>query len=390
MTLPDTLTAQNSRADYGPQGRFRTLFIGLSMTFRSFRFRSLASLFVSSAAFGLPLAHAEAAAPDLSSAKQAFEGAVSLEGERHWAEAALKLRQAIAIKDTPGLRFHLAHCELEQGHLVEASLEYDRASELLRQGAKAPDVQKLLAPAREALARRIPRLTLEFAPDLRAPSVSLDGKAYPPSELALGLPLNPGRHLLRVSASGRRPFEQVLILSEGEPVTVRPQLAVAAPPVTPAAAASPLSLPPSRATPAAAPEASHSSQSSSSTKLYLLIGESALTLAGLSVGIGAQLAASAANDRVATAQRRLDDLAGNDGSACNRIELSGACRDLHAAISDHDNAITLSKVGFIGAGAGAVALVTTWLAYPDAKNKASAVQLHPVASFGQVGLVGSF
>jgi hypothetical protein len=356
--------------------------------FSSFRRRSLASLLVSAAALSARAAHADPAAPDLSTARQAFESAVSLESERHWAEAAVKLRQAITVKDTPGLRFHLAHCELEQGHLVEASLEYDRATELLRQGAKAPDVQKLLGPASEALKPRIPRVTVELPPDLSAPSASLDGKAYPVSELGLGVPLNPGRHVLRVTAAGRRPFEQVLVLSEGEPETVRPQLAVAPPPVTPAAPAGATALPSAKPRRAASSHASD--QPSSSAKLYFLIGESVLTVAGLGVGIGGQLAASSASDRVASAQRRIDDVAVGDGSACNRAELSGACSDLHSAITDHDNALTLSEIGFIGAGVGAAALVTTWLAYPDSTSTASGVRVRPVASFGRVGLVGSF
>jgi len=361
-------------------------------SFRSLVCRPCASFLVSSAILGARIARAEPAPTDISSAKQAFESAVALEGERHWAEAAVNLRQAIAVKDTPGLRFHLAHCELEQGHLVEASLEYERAGELLHQGAKAPDVQKLLGPASEALKHRIPRLTVELPPDLTAPSAWLDGKAYPITELALGVPLNPGRHLLRVTAAGRRPFEQVLVLNEAEPGTVRPQLAVAPPPVAPLAAvaavapagqASPLGAPPSTAQ--AAPN-----KQSSSAKLYLMIGESVLAVAGVGVGIGGQLAASSASDRVATAQRRIDDASGGDGSACSRAELSGACNDLQAAITDHDHALTLSEVGFVGAGVGAVALVTTWLAYPDSSSLAAGVRIHPVAGLGRIGLVGSF
>jgi hypothetical protein len=355
------------------------------MTFRTFHGRFLA-FFLSSVATlgGAALAHAQPTAADISTAKQAFESAVVLENERHWAEAAVELRQAIAIKDTPGLRFHLAHCEVEQGHLVAASVEYDRAARLLRQGVKAPDVQKLLGPVSAALEARIPRLTVELPLDLSAPSAALDGKPYPSSELALGVPLDPGRHVLRVTAEGRRPFEQVLVLSEGQPETVRPQLAVAAPPITSAA--------PRRRTvpPISAPVRSSSDDSGSSAKLYLLIGESVLTVAGLGVGIGGQLLASSASDRVGTAQTRIDDASGGEGSACNRAELSGACRDLQDAIGDHDNALTLSKVGFISAGVGAIALVTTWLAYPNSAPRASAARVYPVATFGRIGLVGSF
>ncbi|MET0791333.1 MAG: hypothetical protein ABW061_07400, partial [Polyangiaceae bacterium] len=241
----------------------------LFRSFRKFGCDSLASflLFVAATA---RVAHAEPAAADLSVAKQAFENAVSLEGERRWAEAALKLRQAIAVKDTPGLRFHLAHCEVEQGHLVEAALEYDRASELLRQGAKAPDVQKLLGPASDALKSRIPRVTVQLPPDLKSPTASLDGKVYPPSELELGTPLNPGRHWLRISAVGRRPFEQILVLTEGEPVVVRPQLALAPPPPSESVVAVAPPPSPSRVESASAVSAPPAlDKPASSTKLYL-------------------------------------------------------------------------------------------------------------------------
>jgi hypothetical protein len=348
-----------------------------------FRRRSLASLLLSAAA-AVRVAHADPAATDLSTAKQAFESAVSLEGERHWAEAAVKLRQAIAVKDTPGLRFHLAHCELEQGHLVEASLEYDRAGELLRQGAKAPDVQKLLGPASEALKPRIPRVTVELPEDLSRPTASLDGKPYPPSELALGIALNPGRHSLYVSAPARRPFERTLVLKEGEQITVRAELAVAAPPTAPASAAKPApAAPPSTPLPTR-------DHSSSSTKLYLMLSESVLTVAGLGVGIGAQLAAASASDRVSSAQARIDAAAPGNRAACKVPELSGTCNDLQSAISDHDSAVTLSEVGFITAGVGTVALVTTWLAYPNDPSSTSSVQLHPVAGLGHIGVIGTF
>lgn len=366
------------------------------MTFCKFRRYCAASLLLCATASAARAASADPAAPDISVAKQAFESAVSLEGERRWAEAASKLREAIAVKDTPGLRFHLAHCELEQGHLVEASLEYDRVSELLAQGAKAPDVQKLLGPASAELQQRIPRLTVELPQDLSAPSVSIDGRAYPPSELSLGVPLNPGRHAIQVGAAGRRPFDQVVLLREAEPVTVHPHLALVAAPAAPLVVAAREALPPpspvpptpSPATPPPAP-AEHDKRSSP-TKLYLLIGESVLTAAGLGVGIGGQVAASAASNRVGAAQRRIDDTAVDDGSACLELELVGACRDLHTAISDHDHALVLSEVGFIGAGVGAAAFITTWLFYPDSKSHSARLRVEPVVGLGRIGVRGNF
>src|SRR5450432_4034374 len=178
------------------------------------RLRSLAVLPLCVALLGARTAHADPTAAKISSARHAFEVAVSLEADQHWADAALQLREAISVKDTPGLRFHLAHCEAEQGFLVEASLDYDRASELLRQGAKAPDVLRLLEPASAELKRRIPHLTVEIPSDLSAPRAELDGRPYAPSEL-LSQPLNPGQHQLKVSAARRLSFERSLSVHEG-------------------------------------------------------------------------------------------------------------------------------------------------------------------------------
>src|SRR5450432_1242199 len=115
--------------------------------------RWFTGLLVCAVAIGARLAHAEPTPAEISTARQAFESAVALEADQKWLEASTKLREALAIKDTPGLRFHLAHCEEQQGLLVEAALDYDRANELLQHGAKAPDVQKLLATASAELKR---------------------------------------------------------------------------------------------------------------------------------------------------------------------------------------------------------------------------------------------
>ncbi|HEX2671277.1 MAG TPA: hypothetical protein VHM25_10425, partial [Polyangiaceae bacterium] len=252
-----------------------------------FRTPSLAT-WIACAAFLAPrVARAEPSSAEISEAKHAFESALSAEAEQRWADAALKLREAIAVKDTPGLRFHLAHCEAELGHLVAALLEYERADDLLRRGVKAPDVQKLLGPARSELQQRLPRLTLELPADIQVPLISVDRRAYPASELVLGIALDPGPHEVRVQAAGRRPFERALNLKEGDRLVLPVVMAVAAPPGGPS---EPVATEPpvQTSTPGVAPRAEHRS----STKLYLMIGESVLTAAGLGMGIGYAVAQS--------------------------------------------------------------------------------------------------
>ena len=359
-----------------------------------FRRRSLVSLLVCAGALSTRAAQADPSPTDISAAKHAFESAVSLESEQHFREAELKLREALAIKDTPGLRFHLAHCEIEQGRLVEASLEYQRANQLLNHGAKAPDVQTLLGPASVALNKRIPRVTVVFPPDLDGPVASLDGKVYTPSELELGIPVDPWRHTLRVAGNGRRAFERALLLAEGAQLTIRPELPVASPPLRASgtlgeeAKASPAAS----VAPAAGAQTAAQTGRTSSTKLYLIVGESVLTVAGLAVGLLSSRAAAAATDRIALAQAHIDAAAPGNTSACagQMPELLGACADVRRAIDDHDRAALLSNIGFVAAGVGVAALATTWFLYPNHASRASRLTVRPLVGFSEIAIEGRF
>jgi hypothetical protein len=345
--------------------------------------RAIAVIFACSALVARS-AHAEPSQAELTTARRSFEAAVSLESEQRWTEAATRLREAIAIKDTPGLRFHLAKCEAEQGHLLGALAEYERVAELLRAGAKAPDVQKLLGPASDALKQRIPRLSLELPGDVPSPLVAVDGKQYGASDVALGIQLDPGRHGVRVTAAGRRAFERGFVAKEGESVAIRAELPSFESPaaVTPVSTASGVG-----ATPPSGPR-----DGGSNTKLYLIIGESLVTAAGLAVGIGYKVAESSASGRIESAQTRLDDVSRGDPSACGSDDpaILSACSDLGRAIDDHDSARRLSTIGFVTAGVGAAALVTTLIVYPSRTEGSAGLRVRPLLGLGHVGLLGQF
>ena len=112
-------------------------------------------------------AGAEASAADRKRARRLFEEAAELESKREWSAATAKLEEALGIVETPGLRYHLAYCQEEQGLMVEALANYERAQQMIAGGTKAPDVAELLAPKRDALWARIPKLRIVA----RAPAV---------------------------------------------------------------------------------------------------------------------------------------------------------------------------------------------------------------------------
>src|SRR6185369_5146132 len=181
--------------------------------------RPLFALLVALApALGAPVARAtpEPTPTELSVARRLFDEGRSAEDAARWREAADKFRRATAIKDTPGIRYHLARCEEEQGAFVEALVEYDRARELIDNGVKAPDVEKLLADARERVRAKVALLTLRLPSDVQNVSVELDSQPLSASVLGVPMPINPGKHRLHAVAVGRTTFESELELGMGE------------------------------------------------------------------------------------------------------------------------------------------------------------------------------
>jgi len=67
---------------------------------------------------------------EIALARRLFADAKTAEDAKDWPTAASHLRDAISIKETSGLRFHLAYCEEQQGLLVESLVDYDRADDL--------------------------------------------------------------------------------------------------------------------------------------------------------------------------------------------------------------------------------------------------------------------
>ena len=157
-------------------------------------------LVVASALAASPAWADEPTATELAIARRLFKEATELEAEGEWELAASKLKEALQIKDTPGLRFHLAHCEERLGQLVEAMLDYDRARDLLAAGAKAPDVESLLEPARRSLEQRLPTLLVVIPADVPNLSIQLNGRTQARPVLGRPAPVNPGKYHVVVSA----------------------------------------------------------------------------------------------------------------------------------------------------------------------------------------------
>jgi hypothetical protein len=330
---------------------------------------------------------AEPGAGDLALARELFADAAVLEARGDWQSATVKLKRALAIKETPGLHYHLAHCEEQLGAFVAAGRGYERASQLISEGAPAPDVEPLLPAAIRRVESRVAKLELVVPPGVTA-AAELDGTTLPPSAVGASVRVDPGRHQLVVRSPGRREFRSELLLAFGEHRTLKiffnPEAPSSPPPPTPATH-SPSLAPVDRER----REKKHDERGGFGAREGVLVSEAVVTLAGLGVGIGFAVARGRATERVQSAQRVLSTAS---DSSCNRESrevVPPACAELDEAIADHHRAAQIETAAFIGAGVAGAALALTWVLWPSSSYRV-AMEVHPRARSTLLVAGGSF
>jgi hypothetical protein len=321
---------------------------------------------------------AEPTKAEIAVARQYFDAATTAENQGRWRDAMDNLNKAIAIKETAGLRYHLGFAKENLGMLVEAMLEYQRASGLIRSGMTTEEVERFIVPKLDEMRKRVPTLTVTLPPDVKDAQLRIDGSSVKAELLGAPIPLNPGTHALVVFAPGRRPFHAQVSVSEGSAVT---QAAELVPEfgggVTPSATALPPALP---ARETSAPSAAPSppvAESVGSARTWVLIGEGVVTAAGLGIGIGYLLAASSAQARFDEASPRVA-MAGPNACAMHISSIQTDCDTLTTSLADRHRDKETATAGFIGAGVGAGALVATLLLWRAPTHARGAISVAPL------------
>jgi hypothetical protein len=125
-----------------------------------------------------------------------------------------KFHESHRLDPAPGTMLNIADCEEKQGHLATAWTFYRAVLQQL----PPSDERSTLAKSRaQALEPRLPKLTVRLAPNAPADTrVLRDGVELKGASLDTALPVDPGKHLIEVSASGHAPRVYEFSLDEGE------------------------------------------------------------------------------------------------------------------------------------------------------------------------------
>jgi hypothetical protein len=198
-------------------------------------------------------AAASAQTPEaVAAADAAFKEASRLRAAGNDVAACPKFAESKALAPAVGVSLYLADCYAKTGRSASAWREFRDAEKMARErGDKRAD---LAAQRAASLAPNLNRLTVEVPADAAksGEQIQLDGAPLPPDSWNVATPVDPGDHIVVVTAPGQpaRTLD-VHVEAGGTSTTLPTALASAAPPTGPAIA----SVPPSAPAPVPEPSA---------------------------------------------------------------------------------------------------------------------------------------
>jgi hypothetical protein len=277
---------------------------------------------------------ASAQGTDVATAQVLFDDAKRLMLANNFAEACPKFLASERLDPKVGTILNLADCYEKNGQTASAWARFLEARTMAERAGQA-EREAFARDRAAALAKRLSKLTVVLTPEARAISalqVKRDDVPIDPAALGIAAPVDPGAHVIEVTAPGRQAWSaKVDIAGEGAQQTVEvPGLAEAK---TDAAPATPVAT---------------KDELSSQRKLAIAAG--GVGVAGIAVGsVLGVLAITKWSDA-------------KDG--CDPAGCTGA------SVSEGQSAETLgnlSTVGFIIGGVGLAAAAVLWFTAPKKK-----------------------
>ncbi len=313
-------------------------------------FRTRWSLLLGLLLLGYARPGAAQSGTDVGLADSLFREARQLFAEGDYAAACPKFAESHRLDPASGTLLNLAACHEAQGKLATARTEFE-ATVLLARRENHPERGRVASERLAGLEPRLAKVAVVVPGAARAPGleVSLDGTVIAEVAWGVPVPVDPGAHVVRVQAPGKRSRAiTVAVDTEGQvaTVTVEPLTDAASrpPPSPPPASTLPANPSPSTSTPPQSPSVADSPRSSGRRATALVIGGAGLA----SLGVGAYCGV-----------RAIDKMAESDDECPN-----GSCSKQGADLSREANAFANAAnvgvgVGLVGVGVAAILLVTS-------------------------------
>lgn len=309
-------------------------------------------------------AHAEPSEGGSAAAESLFQEARKLMDAKRFSEACPKLVASHKLAPAVGTLLNLADCYERAGQLASAWARFHEAIALAQRLGRA-DREKTAKDRADKLEPRMIRLTI-VSPE-KDVDVKLDGNVLDGAALGTPVPVDPGKHVIDVSAKGKKAFTTTIDVSDRAR--------------SPSVEIPPLDVDPEATKPAArgtseethaSPDVKSGDGSGQRLAAFVTMG---LGVVGLGVGTVFGLKTSST---WADAQTHCT------GVECDRTGVQLA--------TDAKNAGTISTIAFVAGGAllvGGAALYFT-AAKPSAKTGAARPDVRVGVGLGSVVLGGAF
>jgi hypothetical protein len=316
---------------------------------------------------GLEPAWAQTGGKNPAAAQALYDDARRLVDAGRFAEACPKFKASYELDPGGGTLLNLADCYEREGKVALAWSTFKEALVIAQRDGRNDRIE-FANQHLVALEGRLARLTVTLSNEARVPGISVSVDGTPLGEAAWGvaMPIDPGKHVVRVEAPGKQPFEATFEVA----ANVSAQKTIVVPALTDAAArvdSNPAEFELSDA-PGAVPGARHSS---SQRTIGWIVGGAGV--ASLAVGSYFGLRAFS----------RWEDRK----DAC-----AGGCTQAAKTAGDEANdAATISTigfgVGFVAAAVGTFLIVSGAKERPSTSAVAHRIRVLPTAGRREAGLL---
>lgn len=338
--------------------------------------RRVLAIAVIASGIAVPAAARAQSRDDIARADALFNAAKALTDAGQYADACSKFAESKRLAPGLGVTLYLADCYEHIGRTASAWTEFLDAEGIARQRSdKRADVAHRRA---QALESKLDRLTIAVAPTVPQAGLSIlrDGVPVPPEEIGVAVPVDPGDHVIAVSAPGHAartlnahvgpdsPTATVRIDSLDAGPVATPTPAPALPPAAPAPT-------PAESTPAAPAAEQQPAPTDDPGKTRRLLSFGAMGLGVVGIGVGTVFGF--------LAKSKLDS---SNNGPCDSTDhcTSQGLDDRKSA----ESMATVSTIGFIAGGVLAAGGVVLFLTAPQAPTS-TGLTLSPAPLTGGAG-----